>query len=467
MNTLLVIPPAPFLIDEKSLPFLGILSVATVLRNKNLNVELLDLSGMKNYVDVLSARIKTGNYDVVGFTVNTPQFPYVINMLEVIPPHIKKIAGGPHITSCYSAWRHVKNSRIEKNIKDLEDRFDHLFVGDGEISILKFLDGTITKKVIDADADDDLFVTSEYLSSHDFVDRSFIDLKSYKFYVDGEKCTSIISQLGCPFNCSFCCGRLSKNLRKIRAKSNAQVLKEIEYLYTQYGYKAYMFYDDELNVNKALIPFLKELIELQKRFGVKFKLRGFVKAEIFTEEQAQVMRESGFEWLLCGFEAADDKILRTINKKATLEDNNKMMGLCKKYGIKVKAAMSCGHAGESKESVLNIKKWLLDKKPEDFDVSIITPYPGSPYFDFSTHLNGDIWKYESPYTKEVLYSVNVDYTKTPNFYKGVPGNYTAFVYTDYITSKDLSQLRDEVEWSVRKELGQPSVPIAGIAAPLQ
>jgi radical SAM superfamily enzyme YgiQ (UPF0313 family) len=383
-------------------------------------------------------------------------------MVEVVPPGIKKIAGGPHITSCYSAWKHVKNERIAKNIKDLEDRFDHLFVGDGEISILALMDGKITQKVIDADVDDTLFLTNEYLSTHDFADRSFVDLKSYKFYIDGDPCTSIISQLGCPFTCAFCCGRLSKNLRKIRSKSNEQVMKEIKHLYYDYGYKAFMFYDDELNVNKALLPFLKDLTAWQKSEGIRLKLRGFVKAELFTDEQAQVMRECGFEWLLCGFEAADNKILRTINKKATLEDNNKMLALCKKHSIRVKAAMSCGHAGESPESVMAIKNWLLEKKPEDFDISIITPYPGSPYFDFSTHKEGDIWQYESPYTKEKLYSINVDYTKTPHYYKSNPGNYTSFVYTDHISAVELSRLRDEAEQSVRKALGQPNIPIASI-----
>lgn len=417
-----------------------------------MDIELLDLSGMKNYVEVFSEHIKKKPYNVVGFTVNTPQLPYVINMVSVVPPHIKKIAGGPHITSCYSAEKHVQNSRIAKNIKDLEDNFDHLFVGDGEISVIEFLKGNLTSKVIDADETDALFLTNDYLSAHDFVDRSFIDLHTYKFFIDNEPCTSIISQLGCPFNCAFCCGRLSKNLRKVRAKSTTQVIKEIKHLYDVYGYKAFMFYDDELNVSKALPNLLRELIELQKTLGVKFKFRGFVKAELFTEEQAKLMRECGFEWLLCGFEAADARVLKTINKKADIADNDKMIALCKKHNIKVKALMSCGHPGDSKETILNIKKWLIEKKVDDFDLTIISPYPGSPYFDFSTHLSDNIWMYESPHTKDKLYSINVDYTKTPQYYKGIPGNYTSYVYTDFITSKDMTILRDEVESDVRKTL---------------
>jgi hypothetical protein len=118
----------------------------------------------------------------------------------------------------------------------------------------------------------------------------------------------------------------------------------------------------------------------------------------------------------------------------------------------VKALMSCGHPGESRGTILNIKQWLIDKKVDDFDLTIITPYPGSPYFDFATHVDGDIWQYVSPYTKDKLYSVNVDYTSTPHYYKGIPGNYTSYVYTNYLTSKDMTILRDEVEQEVRKKL---------------
>ena len=123
MNILLVIPPAPFLIDDKSLPFLGILSIATVLKNNNKNVHVLDLLGIKNYVEVLDNHIKANNYDIIGFTINTPQLPYVINMLEVIPPHIKKIAGGPQhyvllfcIETCSEHQNYKKHKRFRRQI---------------------------------------------------------------------------------------------------------------------------------------------------------------------------------------------------------------------------------------------------------------------------------------------------------------------------------------------------------------
>ena len=43
--------------------------------------------------------------------------------------------------------------------------------------------------------------------------------------------------------------------------------------------------------------------------------------------------------------------------------------------------MSIGHPGEAEETILDTRRWLLDVQPDDFDISIITTYPGSPYYD--------------------------------------------------------------------------------------
>ena len=206
--------------------------------------------------------------------------------------------------------------------------------------------------------------------------RHLIDLDSYRYQIDGHKATSVVAQLGCPFQCSFCAGRLSPMLRKIRLRDRSNVIDELRMLHMQYGYTGFMFYDDELNVNKNLVPLMRDLIALQKELGVRFALRGFVKSELFNEEQAEVLHEAGFNWLLCGFESGSPRILRNIRKMATTEDNSRMLQIAHQYGIRVKALMSVGHAGESPETIAETEQWLIDERPDEFDATVITVYPG-------------------------------------------------------------------------------------------
>ncbi len=76
-----------------------------------------------------------------------------------------------------------------------------------------------------------------------------------------------------------------------------------------------MFYDDELNVSKSFVELMNGLSDLQARVGADFRLRGFVKSELFTKDQAESMFRAGFRWLLCGFEAANERILVNIDKR--------------------------------------------------------------------------------------------------------------------------------------------------------
>ena len=178
-----------------------------------------------------------------------------------------------------------------------------------------------------------------------------------------------------------------------------------------------MFYDDELNVNKSLVQLLNQISDLQSELGQDFRLRGFVKAELFNEEQAAAMYRAGFRWLLTGFESGDERILTNIQKRATRKDNTRAIEIAKKYNLKVKALMSIGHAGESPESIENTKNWLLEVQPEEFDCTIITTYPGSPYFDDAVKENG-VYTYTSPITGDKLHQSNIDYLAELDYYNG-------------------------------------------------
>ena len=137
--------------------------------------------------------------------------------------------------------------------------------------------------------------------------------------------------------------------------------------------------------------------------------------------------------------------------------------IAKKHGLKVKALMSIGHPGESQETILDTHQWLVETKPDDFDLTIITTYPGSPYYDEAVQdsSRSDLFIYTFKKNGDKLYTYEVDYTKIANYYKGNPdGGYVSYVYTDYIGPEELVKMRDFVERDVRKKLNIPFNPSA-------
>jgi len=237
-------------------------------------------------------------------------------------------------------------------------------------------------------------------------------------------------------------------------RSSENIVEEMTHIHFSYGVKGFMFYDDELNVNPGLIALMRRIAERQREIGAEWKLRGFIKAELFTDEQASAMHEAGFRWILTGFESGSPRMLANIDKKATRAENTRCIEIARKHGLKVKALMSIGHPGESPETLAETKDWLLEVKPDDFDLCIITTYPGTPYYDEAVKHEGG-WVYVCPKNGDKLYQEDISYLQVANYYKGRPGNYRAYVHTDYLTAGDIVAERDMLEHVVRQKLDIP------------
>ncbi|MCX6625680.1 MAG: radical SAM protein, partial [Acidobacteria bacterium] len=459
----LITPPSMFLLDERVFMSLGVLRVAASLEQASIPVEMLDLSGIENYEQAVRDHVQSSKAEVYGVTATSPQLPSAICVCRAIRsanPAARIILGGPHVTLVNAARKleekDGRKGRAARAFDRLCEDFDVLVAGDGELAVLDAIRPGSPKLVDGDEPKTELFLDSQQLSAQPMPARHLVDVDSYHYNIDGVRALSLICQLGCPFGCGFCGGRASPSLRRVRLRSVDSVVSEIAHLHAVYGVNGFMLYDDELNVNPRMIELMRAIADKANQFGVEFKLRGFIKAELFTDEQAEAMHQAGFRWILTGFESGSPRILKNSNKRATLEENTRCIEIARRHGLKVKALMSIGHPGESAETIEQTLEWLVQMAVEDFDVTVLSVYPGSPYYDQATphpSLPG-VWVY-SIYGDN-LYSYEVDYTTVADYYKGDPhSGYTSYVYTDYLSTAEIVTLRDHVEADVRRRLKIP------------
>lgn len=470
----LIIPPSVFLLDERVFMSLGILRVAAMLERAGHTVEMLDLSGIANHTEVVRLHARASRATHFGLTATTPQMPAtfaIAQALREVRPDATLLLGGPHITLVSASrkmeTREGRPGRGVAAFDKLAAAFDVLVAGDGEFAVERALADAPPAFIDGDDPKSDLFLKSAQLKDLPFPARHLVDVNSYRYTIEGVKALSLIAQLGCPFECGFCGGRFSPMLRRARMRDPENVVAEIEHLHRTYGTRAFMLYDDELNVNPRMVDLLNMITDLQKRLGVEFKLRGFIKSQLFNDAQAEAMVRAGFRWILTGFESGSPRILQNINKRATLEENSRCVAIAKRHGLKVKALMSIGHPGESPATVGETESWLLSEKPDDFDLTIITTYPGTPYYDKAVlHEKGrdgrsDVWVYTYAPTGDRLFAQEVDYTTVADYYKGRPdGGYKSYVHTDHLSADDIVAARDRIEHRVRAALGIPFNPSA-------
>src|SRR5205807_9184824 len=256
----LITPPSIFLLDERVFMTLGILKVAAVLEQAGIQVEMLDLSGVENYEEVVRDHVRNGSVTCYGLTATTPQMPAatkIYRAIRALNPSVRIILGGPHVTLIHAAYKYEQkrgiSGRAATAYRLLEEMFDVLVVGDGELAVFEALGATTPKLVDGDDPKSDLFLDNQKLTQLPFPARHLVDVDSYHYTIDGVRALSMIAQLGCPFGCGFCGGRMSPFLRRGRLGASENNAPEIFQPYKTYGVTGLTLYEHERKVNPKIV----------------------------------------------------------------------------------------------------------------------------------------------------------------------------------------------------------------------
>ncbi len=121
---------------------------------------------------------------------------------------------------------------------------------------------------------------------------------------------------GCPFNCEFC-DIIELYGRVPRAKTNEQMLSELDTLY-RLGHRGHVdFVDDNLIGNKkALKRFLPALTAWQKQRGYPFQFSTEASMNLADDaELLRMLREANFFLVFVGIESPDTATLISMQKK--------------------------------------------------------------------------------------------------------------------------------------------------------
>ena len=425
MKVALINTPSPFLTEERVSYNSGIMRVATHLNHDGHDAQIFDLTGDKDFITTMG-KIGELDFDYYGFSATSPQFPStykLLKKLKEVNPTAKTIIGGPH-ASAISTLR--RKGIYDTNIKTLEE-FDTIFEGEGEDTSKMFNKGWVKADLI------------KKIDTTLVPDRTLMDIKSYKFNLNGQLTTNIQTQRGCPNQCAFCCGRDVEMYNRVRQHSVERIINEMDELHNEYGFSSFMWYDDEVNINQG------RLEELCNALSKKpYQHRGFVTSDMMTKypESAKWLKKAGFVKLCTGVESGSDRILKVIGKRTSYETNLEARKIIGDAGIHYESFLIIGHPSETYEDVRQTVKWIKEANPDDFDINVLTAYPGSKIYDESIpsiKFEGYNWEYKG------LYFNKPDYSKEETFYKGLNAKSSSFTRTDQMSEKYIHAKRDKIQ----------------------
>jgi len=229
------------------------------------------------------------------------------------------------------------------------------------------------------------------LDSLPFPARHIVKSNSYREAVfTGQRCTTIVSSRGCPYQCIFCLWPRTMYGRKFRKRSSRNVVDEVQNVVDEYGVDEIYFDDDCLTLDRnRLIKICKEIV--RRNIDVKWMCQARV--DNVNQEILEAMKKAGCHYIKYGVESGSQEMLDAMKKGITLEQIRKAFKATRKVGIKTQAFFLLGLPWETPETVKKTIGLAKEIKPDSAQFAVVIPHPGTELYDLC--LEKGWLKYES------------------------------------------------------------------------
>ncbi len=361
-----------------SFPPLGPLILASIARRRGHEVFFRDFLNTAKGSEGALREILALNLDCVGISSNTDmifQASALAGGIKRAKKDILVLIGGPHISSApFETMRLCVD-------------FDVGFIAEAEQSFQELLDCGFSPeafgkiKGICFRDEGEIIVNQRQpfiaeLDSLPFPEWDIIeDMRAYRPAVTNFKrhpAFSLITSRGCFARCIFCDrGVFGNNVRMHSAK---YVLGMIRLLCGKYGIREINFYDDNLLFDKSRI---KEICLSMIEEKMNLSWSCIARVDMVDEETLRMMKEAGCWQISYGIESGSQQVLDALNKGTRVEKVREAAALMRKAGLSMRGYFIVGNPGETRDTLEETLKLILELPLDDILVEYMTPYPGT------------------------------------------------------------------------------------------
>lgn len=368
---------------EMLFPPLGAASLAAQLRALEINARVFDctfksMNQIQKDLDLFQPNI-VGIYAMISISRNAFRIAEMVRerFLDCL-----LVAGGP-LPTLYP--------------ENFTAHFDAIFRGEADLSFprfcLNFFDQNISRhqlRELPLTTYEGLYIQQvdlqvnnptvhypeDVIQTFPHPDRRDFDHKAYQeawFQLNRTKTTSILTTLGCPFNCDFCSKPVFGSL--FRRRNLDAVFEEIEDI-RDLGYDSLWIADDTLTLNPHhLEAFCTRMNGNMVSWSCLSRSTGI------NERIAHMMKDAGCRRVYLGLETGNQTTLELMNKKATLEDGVNAVHQFHNAGIEVAAFFIVGYPGETVSSIEETFQLALSLPLDEISFNVPFPLPGSTLFE--------------------------------------------------------------------------------------
>ncbi|ARM30694.1 radical SAM protein [Prosthecochloris sp. HL-130-GSB] len=189
----------------------------------------------------------------------------------------------------------------------------------------------------------------------------------------------VLATKGCPVGCNFCTTPTIYG-KNYRYREIDYVLDEMKYHQERLGKQkvSFSFMDDNISFRpKYFMELLEEMAKLGVRWNANISMNFLHKPEI-----AELAGRSGCDLMSIGFESLNPETLKSVQKGSNRLDNYEtVVSNLHKNGVAIQGYFMFGFDNDSEESFQMTYDFIMNNKIEFPVFSLVTPFPGTPYFD--------------------------------------------------------------------------------------
>lgn len=195
-----------------------------------------------------------------------------------------------------------------------------------------------------------------------------------------KKTACIVTTRGCPFPCTFCSASITAG-KAVRTRSVGNILSEIKLLYTDYGIRRLVVFDENITMRKPhIMAFCSAVIK--EALDVSFELPNGIRLDTLDMEVLTAMKKAGFsERVAVGIESGSDRVLKLMKKGLTKEEIREKVGLLKAAGFRPIGYFIVGFPGETREEVEETVNFAIELKLYRAGFMPFHPLPGTESYE--------------------------------------------------------------------------------------
>lgn len=402
MKVVLINPP----IETKSRLWypIGIAYIAAYLRQKELDVTVIDLIGEELSRKDFISKLKKENADYFGIGGIVTAFNNAVDIagyIREVYPDSFIFAGNtvaytiPEIILGNTSVNAVVMGEGEETVADLIECHSR-----GED--LNSVNGIMYKDCAGK------IVTTQPRKPIDDIDHllypawDLLPLENYFKNAKHRYCV-ISTVRGCPFNCTFCCKTFLNY--KTRFRCAESILDELMEFHRRYDITSFYFFDDLSMVYKAnLIKFCQLKME-SPLAAIPWTISG--RLSMFDEELAAALKAANVSDIGFGIESLDQEILDLYNKSLSVEQIHKAIEICEKYQLNYAgSSFLIGAINETEESVRKSVEFCKQHNLR-YEPHFVTPFPGTELYDYA--IKKELITDEVEYLQKISHQGNTDY----------------------------------------------------------